>query len=74
MQENSENWFASWFDTPYYHLLYKERNEKEAQLFINNLVHYRFLIVVVTEFWAQTLRPYVANCFPITVALRTPNY
>jgi SAM-dependent methyltransferase len=40
MQENSENWFASWFDTPYYHLLYKERNEKEAQLFINNLVHY----------------------------------
>jgi SAM-dependent methyltransferase len=40
MQENSKNWFASWFDTPYYHLLYKERNEKEAQLFINNLVHY----------------------------------
>ncbi len=40
MQENSKNWFASWFDTPYYHLLYKERNEKEAKFFINNLVHY----------------------------------
>jgi len=22
------NWFESWFDTPYYHILYKERNEE----------------------------------------------
>ena len=28
------NWFASWFDTPYYHILYKERNDEEAQLLI----------------------------------------
>ena len=40
MQEISKNWFVSWFDTPYYHLLYKERNDKEAQLFIHNLVQY----------------------------------
>ncbi len=36
----SENWFASWFDTPYYHLLYKERNYREAQVFMDNLTHY----------------------------------
>lgn len=36
----SENWFASWFDTPYYHTLYKDRDEKEAQLFMDTIVHY----------------------------------
>ena len=36
----TENWFASWFDTPYYHILYKERNYREAQLFMDNLTHY----------------------------------
>lgn len=35
-----ENWFASWFDTPYYHILYKERNYREAQIFMDNLTHY----------------------------------
>jgi len=40
--ENSktENWFASWFDTPYYHILYKDRNYREAQVFMDNLTHY----------------------------------
>ena len=37
---NPENWFASWFDTPYYHILYKERNYREAQVFMDNLTHY----------------------------------
>lgn len=37
---NPENWFASWFDSPYYHILYKERNYREAQLFMDNLTHY----------------------------------
>jgi SAM-dependent methyltransferase len=37
---NCENWFASWFDSPYYHILYKERNFREAQLFMDNLTHY----------------------------------
>lgn len=36
----SKNWFASWFDTPYYHILYKERNHQEAHDFMDNLTHY----------------------------------
>ena len=39
-EETNETWFSSWFDTPYYHILYKERNDREAQLFMNNLTHY----------------------------------
>jgi len=30
-------WFESWFDSPYYHLLYQHRDDKEAQLFIDHL-------------------------------------
>ncbi len=30
-------WFASWFDTDYYHLLYKNRDLSEAKSFIENL-------------------------------------
>jgi len=37
-QESS--WFASWFDTSYYHILYKDRNYREAQVFMDNLTHY----------------------------------
>lgn len=33
-------WFESWFDTPYYHLLYGKRNEEEAAFFIDNLLHH----------------------------------
>jgi SAM-dependent methyltransferase len=36
----TQNWFACWFDTPYYHILYKERNYREAQVFMDNLTHY----------------------------------
>ena len=32
------SWFSDWFNSPYYHLLYKNRDEKEAQFFIDNLV------------------------------------
>lgn len=35
---NSNEWFASWFDTEYYHLLYKDRDLDEAKHFIENLV------------------------------------
>ena len=38
--DNCNNWFVSWFDSPYYHILYKERNYREAQLFMDNLTHY----------------------------------
>jgi len=38
--DNSENWFATWFDSPYYHILYKERDESEAHNFMDNLTNY----------------------------------
>jgi ubiquinone/menaquinone biosynthesis C-methylase UbiE len=34
------SWFANWFNSPYYHTLYKNRDEKEAQGFIDNLVQH----------------------------------
>jgi SAM-dependent methyltransferase len=37
MQKEDENWYASWFNTPYYHILYKDRNHREAALFMNRL-------------------------------------
>ncbi|KGO94791.1 SAM-dependent methyltransferase [Flavobacterium subsaxonicum] len=40
MQKETNNWFASWFDTPYYHILYKDRDYEEAQLFMDNLTNY----------------------------------
>ena len=36
----SKKWYASWFDSPYYHILYKDRNYREAQLFMDNITHY----------------------------------
>ena len=38
--KNSENWFSTWFDTPYYHILYKNRNDEEAQGFMDNITNY----------------------------------
>ena len=35
---DKKEWFESWFDTSYYHSLYKNRNDEEAKLFINKLV------------------------------------
>ena len=32
-------WFKSWFDSKYYHILYKNRNTQEAHFFIKNLVN-----------------------------------
>ncbi len=37
MSKNSA-WFKSWFDTPYYHILYRHRDDNEAQVFINNTI------------------------------------
>ena len=31
-------WFECWFDSPYYHILYKNRDFSEAELFIDNLI------------------------------------
>ncbi|WP_299679042.1 cyclopropane-fatty-acyl-phospholipid synthase family protein [uncultured Tenacibaculum sp.] len=33
----TKDWFSSWFDTPYYHTLYKHRNDEDAQLFMKNI-------------------------------------
>ena len=33
-----ENWFVSWFNSPYYHILYKNRDHNEAAQFIDRLV------------------------------------
>jgi SAM-dependent methyltransferase len=40
MTESSKHWYASWFDTPYYHILYKDRDYTEAQVFMDNLTNY----------------------------------
>jgi len=34
------SWFANWFDSPYYHTLYNNRDEREAKVFIDNLIDY----------------------------------
>jgi len=39
-QEDEDTWYASWFDTPYYHILYKDRDYHEAQLFMDNITAY----------------------------------
>ncbi|MEJ6735723.1 MAG: class I SAM-dependent methyltransferase [Flavobacteriales bacterium] len=36
-KKNTE-WFEYWFDSPFYHILYKNRDDKEAQAFISNLI------------------------------------
>lgn len=33
-------WFATWFDSSYYHLLYQNRNDTEAQFFMDQLINY----------------------------------
>ena len=35
-----KNWYKSWFQSPYYHLLYKNRNDLEANFFLNNLIDF----------------------------------
>ena len=34
---SSSEWFAQWFDSPYYHILYKFRDSEEAQKLIDNI-------------------------------------
>ena len=40
MQEEETTWYASWFDTPYYHILYKDRGYDEAEAFMKHLVEF----------------------------------
>ena len=39
MPELQKEWFDTWFDTPYYHILYSNRNESEAEVFLTNLMN-----------------------------------
>ncbi|WP_205195743.1 bifunctional 2-polyprenyl-6-hydroxyphenol methylase/3-demethylubiquinol 3-O-methyltransferase UbiG [Chitinophaga sp. Cy-1792] len=38
--EAEKSWFKDWFNSPYYHLLYSNRDEKEAASFIDKLIAY----------------------------------
>ena len=35
-----QTWFKDWFNSPYYHQLYFNRDDKEAAAFIDNLIQY----------------------------------
>lgn len=34
------DWFTSWFNTPYYHILYKDRDDIDAQVFMRNITSF----------------------------------
>ena len=40
MSREIANWYKDWFDTDFYHILYRERNLREAELFMKNLTTY----------------------------------
>lgn len=40
MVKTEKNWFAAWFDTPYYHILYRDRGYEEAGIFMKNLTSF----------------------------------
>lgn len=40
MSEQKKQWFDLWFDSPLYHILYKNRDKEEAQLFIDSIINY----------------------------------
>lgn len=40
MLKTEKQWYTSWFNSPFYHILYKDRDYAEAQLFMDNLTQY----------------------------------
>ena len=34
------DWFKNWFDSKYYHILYKNRDEQEAVFFLNKIINH----------------------------------
>lgn len=38
--KNTQEWYVEWFNSPYYHVLYKNRNDDEAKYFIEKLISY----------------------------------
>lgn len=41
MPEDKKQWFELWFDSPLYHILYKNRNQDEANQFIDTIVKHQ---------------------------------
>lgn len=41
--QKAKEWFSEWFDSHYYHILYKHRDHQEAESFIDNLKIYLHL-------------------------------
>jgi len=37
---SKKEWFESWFDSPFYHQLYKDRDDTEAALFLDNIINF----------------------------------
>jgi SAM-dependent methyltransferase len=35
---DKKEWYRNWFDSPYYDILYKDRDQEEADMFVHNLV------------------------------------
>jgi SAM-dependent methyltransferase len=35
-----KEWFSYWFDTPYYHILYKDRDDTDARIFMQNITSF----------------------------------
>lgn len=40
MQKQIDNWYSSWFDTKYYHILYHDRDYDEARSFMDSLTEF----------------------------------
>lgn len=40
MKQTGSEWYTTWFDTPYYHILYKNRNDDEAHNFMSKLTSF----------------------------------
>lgn len=40
MSNETTKWYASWFNTSYYHLLYKDRDDSEAKRFMDTLTQH----------------------------------
>lgn len=40
MKQTESKWYATWFDTPYYHILYRNRDDNEAHDFMRQLTKF----------------------------------
>ena len=40
MTEQKKQWYDLWFDSPLYHILYKNRDKEEAEHFIDAVIKY----------------------------------